>query len=257
MEQVPIHPVHGVQDWDAPAGAIDWQRLVDTLRSIKQIGRLPPDHRSHDHLNEQKHFPVDPDVEERLVSELNQALDAARERTGKKTIFGILDGFLLYWHPDVIAQLDVPIMLRVPESELKRRRTERHGYHTAAQSDMVEGALWRDPPGYWEDIVWPAYVEAHRDLFIDKDVEGGQLSGDKVPNLVLSEPLQMSTTEVVAKSCDVIRTFLDKSTLENATSCLIVMPRRQLIDLTFAVKLEAPTQGQERQGLSTRHVQTR
>lgn len=32
---------------------------------------------------------------------------------------------------DVIAQLDVPIMLRVPESVLKKRRTERHGYHTA------------------------------------------------------------------------------------------------------------------------------
>lgn len=75
---------------------------------------------------------------------------------------------------------------------------------------MVEGALWRDPPGYWEDIVWPAYVDAHKDLFIDGNVESGQLSGEKVPNLVLLETLQMSPTDSVAKSCDVIRAFLER-----------------------------------------------
>lgn len=80
----------------------------------------------------------------------------------------------------------------------------------AAQSDLVEGALWRDPPGYWEDIVWPAYVEAHKDLFVDGDVENGQLSPKKVPNLVLLETLQMSMSEAVEKSCDVIRAFLDR-----------------------------------------------
>jgi nicotinamide/nicotinate riboside kinase len=99
MEEVPIHPVHGVQDWDAPAGAISWRRLVDTLRVIKKTGKIPPDHRSHDHLNEQKQIPVDPGVETRLIAELQQAHQSAQGRTGEKTIFGILDGFLLYWDP--------------------------------------------------------------------------------------------------------------------------------------------------------------
>lgn len=99
MEQVPIHPVHGVQDWDAPAGAISWDRLVNTLRTIKETGKIPPDHRSHDHLNEQKSLPVDPEVENKLVAQLKQAQEDAQRRTGKKTIFGILDGFILYWHP--------------------------------------------------------------------------------------------------------------------------------------------------------------
>jgi nicotinamide/nicotinate riboside kinase len=40
------------------------------------------------------------------------------------------------------------------------------------QSDP-EGSLWRDPPHYWEQIVWPAYVNAHRQVFCAGDVEHG------------------------------------------------------------------------------------
>ena len=74
---------------------------------------------------------------------------------------------------------------------------------------MSEGALWRDPPGYWEDIVWPAYVEAHAELFEGGDVESGRQIGEKVPNLTLLETLKMSMSEAVEKSCGVIREFLD------------------------------------------------
>jgi len=34
---------------------------------------------------------------------------------------------------DVVDQLDVRIMLRVPHDVLKKRRHERHGYHTAGK----------------------------------------------------------------------------------------------------------------------------
>lgn len=74
---------------------------------------------------------------------------------------------------------------------------------------MSEGALWRDPPGYWEDIVWPAYVEAHAALFEGGDVESGRQVGENVPNLILLETLKMSMSEAVEKSCDVIREFLN------------------------------------------------
>lgn len=33
--------------------------------------------------------------------------------------------------------MDVRIMLRVPEAELKRRRHARHGYHTAGVSTLI------------------------------------------------------------------------------------------------------------------------
>lgn len=80
----------------------------------------------------------------------------------------------------------------------------------SVQSDP-EGALWRDPPGYWDDIVYPAYVDAHRELFDHDNVETGRLSGEKVPDLVLLETLQISLSEAVTKSCDAVKQFLMKS----------------------------------------------
>ena len=34
--------------------------------------------------------------------------------------------------------------------------------------------MWRDPPLYWEQIVWPAYVAAHKDMLEGGDIEHGQ-----------------------------------------------------------------------------------
>ena len=99
MELVPIHPIHGVQDWDAAPGAISWQRLVDFLTVIKRTGKIPPDHRSHDHLNERKDIAVDGGLKQQWIEELKTIQEEIKGRTGKKVIFGILDGFLLYWHP--------------------------------------------------------------------------------------------------------------------------------------------------------------
>ena len=48
---MPIYPVHSVQDWDAAAGAISWDRFVEFLRQIKETGVISPDHRSYDQLN--------------------------------------------------------------------------------------------------------------------------------------------------------------------------------------------------------------
>lgn len=175
---------------------------------------------------------------------------------------------------DVIDQLDVRIMLRVPHDVLRQRRHERHGYHTAGtkypcyslllckltkffpffpftrfpqcavgyitlmrrrrtsclapsaliyntliiisfrarlsrilshgvQSDP-EGSLWRDPPNYWEDIVYPAYVEAHEGVFENGDVEHGKPT-NKVERLVLLESLETTMTEAVERCCVVIK----------------------------------------------------
>lgn len=36
-----------------------------------------------------------------------------------------------------------------------------------------------DPPHYFERVVYPAYVEAHKHLFADEDVENGPLVDSK------------------------------------------------------------------------------
>lgn len=45
---------------------------------------------------------------------------------------------------------------------------------TTVQSDP-EGSLWRDPPNYFDDIVYPAYVRAHENIFEGGNVEDGDV----------------------------------------------------------------------------------
>jgi nicotinamide/nicotinate riboside kinase len=71
------------------------------------------------------------------------------------------------------------------------------------QSDP-EGTLWRDPPNYWEQIVYPAYVEAHADIFEGGDVENGAPTGNKVDNLLVINGLEMAMSDVVEKCCKIL-----------------------------------------------------
>ncbi|KAK3943532.1 nicotinamide riboside kinase [Diplogelasinospora grovesii] len=83
----------------------------------------------------------------------------------------LLDGFLLYQKPDfatIMSELDVKLFLTVSRQKATQRREARDGYVT------LEG-FWKDPPGYVDKIVWPNYVQAHKWLFVDGDVEGGKL----------------------------------------------------------------------------------
>ncbi|KAH7923396.1 P-loop containing nucleoside triphosphate hydrolase protein [Leucogyrophana mollusca] len=198
QDLVPVHPVYQVQDWDAAPGAIEWPRLVKFLKDVKADGKIPPDHKSHDHLNEQKDVPISDESFARLRAEFERIAEE-KKSAGEEVVWGLVDGFLLYWHQEVIDQLDVRIFLRVPHDVLKQRRHERHGYHTA------EGSLWRDPPHYWEQIVYPAYVDAHQPLFEHGDVEKGRYVEEKVKGLVLLEGDDITMTEMVERSCEVLK----------------------------------------------------
>ncbi|KAG8750280.1 ribosylnicotinamide kinase [Serendipita sp. 396] len=171
-ELVPIHPIHNVQDWDDPEGAIDWPRMVTFLRRVKETGILPEDHKSHDGLNKQDPMPIPQDVLDQWRSRFQEMQDSVRNSSGVELVWGLVDGFLLYWHPGVIQALDTRIFLRVSYPTLKARRERRFGYHTAVQFSP-EGSFWRDPPGYWDDIVWPAYLKAHERIFEGGDIDHG------------------------------------------------------------------------------------
>lgn len=199
QELVPMHPIHRVQDWDSPTGAISWDKFIAFLRRVKATGEIPSGHRSHDHLNEQEDIPIAEEFKDSWAAEFQKIKQEHETReAGTKIMWAIVDGFLLYWNLDVIAELDVRIMLRVPHDVLEKRRHERHGYHTA------EGDLWRDPPNYWGQIIYPAYLEAHRDVFANGDVEHG-VPTDKVKGLVLLDTLEMTMGEAVDRSCRVLK----------------------------------------------------
>ena len=57
--------------------------------------------------------------------------------------------------------------------------------------------------------MFPAYVDAHKDLFVDGDVETGALNGQKVEGLVLLETLDISMTEAADRSCTTILQCLE------------------------------------------------
>ncbi|KEP53641.1 P-loop nucleoside triphosphate hydrolase [Rhizoctonia solani 123E] len=178
QEQIPMHPVYNVQDWDDAPGAIDWPRLRASLKHVKDHGILPGSHSSHDHLNEQREVPIPRGMLERWKLQLHE-VESQWSSKGVDIIWALLDGFLLYWDKEVVGHLDVKIFLHVSGDVLRKRRHERHGYHTA------EGALWRDPPNYWEQIVYPAYIQAHKHLFKNEDVEKGDLTSEYASDLLL------------------------------------------------------------------------
>jgi nicotinamide/nicotinate riboside kinase len=79
----------------------------------------------------------------------------------------VFDGFLLYSESMAVVQphIDIKLFLRVSYAKAKARREARSGYVT------LEG-FWEDPPGYVDKIVWPNYVNDHKWMFENEDVEG-------------------------------------------------------------------------------------
>jgi len=190
-----------------PHQAINWPRLRAFLRTVKHIARIPDDHSSHDHLNEQKPTTLSDSVAARCKAEIAAVQKEVEDAYGTRVVWGLVDGFLLYWDQETVDTLDARIFLRVPYDVLKKRRSERSGYATAEQMNS-EGEFWKDPPGYFEQLVYPAYVDAHRAIFTDADVENGS---PLLPDLKLIEPLQMTMDDIVTSGCEELVSVLRRS----------------------------------------------
>lgn len=98
-------------------------------------------------------IPVSPDVTDQWARKLLDIQEHARREQRVELIWGLVDGFLLYWYPvsnirlfmpfvanpvaptqDIVHELDVRLFLRVSYDTLKARRENRFGYHTAGGS---------------------------------------------------------------------------------------------------------------------------
>ncbi|KAF5342913.1 hypothetical protein D9758_015420 [Tetrapyrgos nigripes] len=53
---------------------------------------------------------------------------------------------------------------------------------------VIEGDVWCDPPEYWEKVIWPAYIHAHKHILEGEDIMGN-LNG-KVKERVLLESIE-------------------------------------------------------------------
>ena len=80
----------------------------------------------------------------------------------------LVAGFLLCSRAVVRTLLDIRLFIRIPRNTMYKRRKERANYI------LDNGEVWQDPPFYFDQIVWPAYVEAHAGMFECGDPEHGK-----------------------------------------------------------------------------------
>lgn len=207
---LPVDDQYGVTDWDRPDTAIDYERMYRTLSHIKATGTFPAEFSSHDHLNSQPDCPIASSVVDKWRAKFGELGITPRSQEGVRIM--LADGFLLYYDPAVCGSMDVKIFLRTPRAVLKQRREQRFGYATA------EGTVWKDPPGYFDNIVWPAYQAAHERVFQHGQLEHGEAAsgeasaGGPVSDLIVLDARPGTDAEMswlVDHTCEAIWHYLE------------------------------------------------
>ncbi|KAK9454061.1 P-loop containing nucleoside triphosphate hydrolase protein [Dipodascopsis uninucleata] len=150
----------GLEDWDSPE-AIDFAALNQVIDYIKETHHLPEGFVS----KEDQNFTGEPPVTVEEAREVKRRIFGEQDSNFDDTEMCIVDGFMLYNDDQLLSKFDMRILLRGKYEKMKARREARNGYAT------LEG-FWRDPPGYFDTIVWPGYVQSHKHLFNNGDVNG-------------------------------------------------------------------------------------
>ncbi|CAG8556205.1 33047_t:CDS:2, partial [Racocetra persica] len=167
---LPIDPTTKYTNWDCPE-AINFPLFLSTLKDLHQTGSLPTTFVSNEINN------VHSDVKgcglyelvRRLSLRVNEVLDALAGDDDKNNewYFVLVDGFLLYYDPEVIKELDVKLFVRADRYAV-------------------------DPPDYFDKIVWPNYVEFHKNLSI-KELSSGVIDGVKSGHTAIEDLVVLDT----------------------------------------------------------------
>lgn len=175
------------------------------LAEIKRTGEYPKDFKS---VEETSKTDLSKVITEPEFMEARRRLSDASITQIEATRYIIVEGILLYHDPEaVLPLLDVALFITAPYEELKRRRESRKGYVTQ------DNGFWVDPPGYFDQMVWPAYVKTHRHLFENEDVSTMKLSDYAVNKL----KIQMAPVEFISNTFKILDWAAEKA-LEKANS---------------------------------------
>jgi len=167
--EIPIH--RGVQDWDC-AEAINISKLEKALQRVRHGEGVEEvcDGVASMEIPEGEGKKVQwSKVVRQLRVDMERWAEAMRAEKGKgwrPRRLVVVDGFLLLGPSvrSIRALFNIKVLLRSRYEDSKRRREARSGYTT------LEG-WWEDPPGYFDEIVWPNYVKEHGFLFEGGDVQ--------------------------------------------------------------------------------------
>ncbi|KAG5220149.1 ribosylnicotinamide kinase [Salix suchowensis] len=186
VEKLPVDPEYGFADWDNAPGAIDWDRMATFLSDLKRTGVVPDDHQSFDLFNTTTDVPVNSEIITSWKTRSKSLVSEYLDKHGENLVWAIVDGFLLYWDKGKARGSNVHhTWLVVRSYELIVRLIR-----------ATEGDVWRDPPHYWEKIIWPAYKRAHSVLFEGEDTANGELNGE-VEGLILFESTKAEMKDII------------------------------------------------------------
>lgn len=130
----------GLENWDCPE-AFDMQRLKEMLEKFHKSGQMPP-FKSYEAAKD-----VDKVEPAGAVPEIDRPIV-------------ILEGIMLYYRNSPLVDLLNLKFLVTGDRAVLRQRRESRTYET------VEG-FWKDPPGYFDKIVYPEFVKNFGYLFDD------------------------------------------------------------------------------------------
>ena len=160
------------QNWDG-ADSIDHCKLLRVLQHVKDEGAVPPGLASNETYEEDAAKHIAPERLEELRQDIrkwaaeNGVESLLQQGSPEQPAIVLLDGFLLFGKSTLAlwVMFDVCLLLRGRYAAVKARRGARRGY-------VTDEGFWEDPEGYFDEVVWPEYVEEHGHLYKEGNVEG-------------------------------------------------------------------------------------
>ncbi|KAF8600305.1 P-loop containing nucleoside triphosphate hydrolase protein [Ceratobasidium sp. AG-I] len=176
-ENIPMHPEYNLPNAEDAEFAIEWPRFraeVARFKSGPSSDNTSDSDSSNSELNPglDKFSSSYSSLSNKVMTEWRDSFRQVEKNWLKKGVqieWRIVEGFFLFYDPQVVEHLDMQIFLRSPRHVLQQRRRNR-------TYTYPNGETWVDPPKYWEQIAYPGYVRAHSHLFHDGDVDAGSLT---------------------------------------------------------------------------------
>ena len=162
------HNAHGNLDTDC-RDAVDFAALLRVLKYVQRMGTLPPDYDDEDEGLARE--VVNSSVSKEVVEELKESLAKSGAFDDGRPI-GIVYGFSLYHEPEIRDMLDLKLFLRARKEQARACRSGKPNYASQGGSN----AFWTLEE-YFDHTAWPHYLDEHKPLFENGDVEGVPLFG--------------------------------------------------------------------------------
>ncbi|CAE6402310.1 unnamed protein product [Rhizoctonia solani] len=178
------HPVYNEPYLEDPPTAIDWPVFRTRVKTLKFMTEcLDPNLRESDSdtsscngsASQSSNTSTDIFIKpsEDTVAKWRERfheLDKDLRSQGIQIKWCIVEGWHLYYDPEIIDDLDIRFLIRCPSNILRDRKSKR-------AYKQKDGTMRVDPPYYWEHFSYPAYIRSHSHLFRG-DIDTSPLSSE-------------------------------------------------------------------------------